>query len=119
MSTTYYNEDNVLNLPRVNVINDDDYLIVQNDNNNTQTSIIQFKNFVIGLKNTTFEATIENLENRVALLEQKMELVKDDYNGSLSSLQNAALNSTEENNLFNNQLGVQLNSYFVDFENME
>ena len=32
MANEYYNKVNVLNLPRVSVINDNDYLIVQNDN---------------------------------------------------------------------------------------
>lgn len=89
----FYNKTNILNLPKVGTINDDDYLIVQNDNNDTQTSLLQFKNFIIDLKNTTFEANIENLENNVSLLTNRFNYVVDCYNQSLNVLLDSPLNS--------------------------
>ncbi len=88
MANEYYNKFNVLNLPRVNVINDNDYLIVQNDNNETQTSLLQFKNFVVDLKNTTFASNIENLENNMYLANNRIKFIANQYNtliGYLSS----------------------------------
>lgn len=65
MAEQYYNTQNVLNLPKVETINATDYLIVQDANNNTQTSLLQFQNFVIGLDNVTFGETLTTHTNDI------------------------------------------------------
>jgi len=86
MANDIYNKTNILNLPKVNTINDDDYLIVQNDNIDTQTSLLQFKNFVIDLKNTTFATAVGNLENNVALINNRISYIVDCYNQAINAL---------------------------------
>lgn len=81
MAEQYYNTQNVLNLPKVETINATDYLIVQDANNNTQTSLLQFKNFVIGLDNVVFGETITTHTNDIFDLNIKT----DKLSSSLSS----------------------------------
>lgn len=96
MANEYYNKVNVLNLPRVNVINDNDYLIVQNDNDNTQTSLLQFKNFVVDLKNTTFASAIENMENNAYLINNRINYIADRYNTLINVLTSESSPFTSE-----------------------
>jgi hypothetical protein len=49
-------EISIKQLPRVNSIEDGDILIVQTENS---TNKLDFKDFVIGLENTTFKNTVE------------------------------------------------------------
>lgn len=109
MANEYYNKVNVLNLPRVSVINDNDYLIVQNDNNETQTSLIQFKNFVIDLKNTTFATTVEDLENNMYLVINRINYIADQYNKAINVLrQDTSLIDNTKRNL--EECTIDLNS---------
>jgi|TARA_A100000172_G_scaffold74455_1_gene56540 hypothetical protein len=48
---------NITNLPQVTEINSDDLIFIQTP---TSSNTIEFKNFVIGLENTTFGSTIIN-----------------------------------------------------------
>ena len=90
MAEQYYNTQNVLNLPKVETINATDYLIVQDANNNTQTSLLQFKNFVIGLDNVVFGETITTHTNDIFDLNIKT----DKLSSSLSSMNLYTLNTS-------------------------
>ena len=106
--SSYYNTENILNLPKIETINSTDYLIVQDANSNTQTSLLQFQNFIIGLENTTFQNDFENIQLSVINMNKKVELIKNQFNNFLS-----AIASTSYENLQST-----ISNYYIDFSNI-
>ena len=96
MSEKYYNEQNILNLPKIESINSSDYLIVQNANENTVTSLLPFKNFIIGLENTTFASTIQQQTNDINTLNMKIDELSSFVHTNISSILNT-INTIEDN----------------------
>lgn len=63
-----YNETSIANLPVAEDINLNDYIIVQPQDFNNKTCILQFKNLVFGMENVSFANTItQNSTNIVQL----------------------------------------------------
>ena len=63
-----YNETSIANLPVAEDINLNDYIIVQPQDFNNKTCILQFKNLVFGMENVSFANTItQNSANIVQL----------------------------------------------------
>lgn len=89
----YYNTTNILNLPKVETINNNDYLLVQDANDNTKTSLLLFENFIIGLENTTFENTIKTHTDDIATLNTKIIKFAEQYNKLVSTLSENASSS--------------------------
>ena len=85
----YYNTQNILNLPKIETINSSDYLIVQDSNSNTRTSLLQFKNFIIGLDNITFSSTIQQHTDDITTINLKLNKIADSFNAFLDGFQSA------------------------------
>ena len=58
-------EVSIKQLPQITEINEDDLILVQTPNS---TNTLLFKNFIIGLDNTTFSSTISSLDTKVTAL---------------------------------------------------
>ena len=86
MAEQYYNKQNILNLPKVETINPSDYLLVQDANDDTVTSLIQFENFIIGLDNVTFGPLITELSDSVTDMVIKVDALSSDVEMAVSSI---------------------------------